>query len=136
MNTSVILLLLADTILVIHFLFVLFVVLSLVVIFLGGALKWQWVSNKTFRILHLIAIGVVVLQAWLGMICPLTVWEMALREQAGAATYAGSFVQHWLQYLLYYTAPDWIFIALYTGFGALVLLSWYLVPVRTKKHGR
>lgn len=129
------LLLLADAILIIHFLVVLFVVGGLLAIYLGHFLTWRWVGNKTFRLLHLLAIAIVVLQSWLGVICPLTVWEMALREKAGAATYAGSFVQHWLQYLLYYTAPDWVFIALYTGFAALVLISWYLVPVRTNKHG-
>ncbi|WP_213998637.1 DUF2784 domain-containing protein [Arsukibacterium sp.] len=129
------LLMLADTILLLHFLFVLFVVVGLLAIYLGYFLQWHWVRAKIFRICHLIAIGIVVLQSWLGVICPLTLWEMALREKAGAATYAGSFVQHWLQYLLYYTAPDWVFIALYTGFGALVLISWYLVPVRTNKHG-
>ncbi|MDX1539185.1 DUF2784 domain-containing protein [Arsukibacterium sp.] len=128
------LLFLADAILIIHFLVVLFVVGGLLAIYLGHFLTWQWVGNKTFRLLHLLAIAIVVLQSWLGVICPLTVWEMALREKAGAATYAGSFVQHWLQYLLYYTAPDWVFIALYTGFAALVLISWYLVPVRTNKH--
>lgn len=129
------LLLLADAILIIHFLVVLFVVGGLLAIYLGHFLTWHWVGNKIFRLLHLLAIAIVVLQSWLGVICPLTVWEMALREKAGAATYAGSFVQHWLQYLLYYTAPDWVFIALYTGFAALVLISWYLVPVRTNKHG-
>ncbi|MBV2129237.1 DUF2784 domain-containing protein [Arsukibacterium indicum] len=133
--SDTLLLLLADTILVIHFLVVLFVVGGLLAIYLGHFLQWYWVGNKAFRLAHLLAITIVVLQSWLGVICPLTVWEMALREKAGAATYAGSFVQHWLQYLLYYTAPDWVFIVLYTGFAALVLISWYLVPVRTKQHG-
>jgi hypothetical protein len=127
------LLLLADTILVLHVLFVVFVVSGLLAIYLGYCLKWHWVSNRKFRILHLIAIGIVVLQSWLGVICPLTLWEMALREQAGAATYTGSFIQHWLQYLLYYSAPNWVFIALYTSFACLVLLSWYLVPVRATR---
>ncbi|SNY49734.1 Protein of Unknown function [Arsukibacterium tuosuense] len=131
------LLLLADAILIIHFLVVLFVVGGLLAIYLGHFLTWHWVGNKTFRLLHLLAIAIVVLQSWLGVICPLTVWEMALREKAGAATYAGSFVQHWLQYLLYYTAPDWVFIALYSGFACLVLMSWYLVPpVSHKKLSR
>ncbi|BFM18250.1 DUF2784 domain-containing protein [Maricurvus nonylphenolicus] len=118
---------LADAILIVHFLFVLFVVFGLFFIFLGHALKWQWVKNRRFRIFHLLAIGIVVFQSWIGVICPLTTWEMTLREAAGAETYAGSFIQHWLQSLLYYTAPEWIFIVLYTGFGALVLASWYVV---------
>jgi hypothetical protein len=65
----------------------------------------------------------VVVQSWLGMICPLTTWEMALREQAGEAVYAGAFISHWLATLLYYHAPEWIFTLVYSAFGALVLLS-------------
>ena len=121
------LLLLADALLLIHVLFVGFVVLGLLAIYAGCFLHWHWVRNRWFRILHLMAIVIVVLQAWLGMICPLTTWEMALREQAGAAVYAGSFIQHWLHQLLYWQAPDWVFIVVYTVFGALVLASWFIV---------
>jgi hypothetical protein len=76
---------------------------------------------------HLIAIGVVVLQSWLGIICPLTTWEMALREKAGDAVYAGTFVSHWLETILYYSAPAWVFVLCYTVFGLLVLASWFWV---------
>lgn len=127
MSEPSLLLILADALLLIHVLFVGFVVLGLVAIYLGFFLHWHWVRNRWFRILHLMAIAIVVLQAWLGMICPLTTWEMALREQAGAAVYAGSFIQHWLHQLLYWQAPDWVFIVVYTVFGALVLASWFIV---------
>lgn len=127
-------LLLADLILIMHVLVAGFVVLGLVAIYLGFFLQWHWVRNRLFRLLHLAAIAIVVLQAWLGQICPLTLWEMALRQKAGGATYAGSFIQHWLQALLYYRAPDWVFTALYTGFGVLVLASWFIVrPYRHSK---
>ncbi|WP_215398357.1 DUF2784 domain-containing protein [Rheinheimera oceanensis] len=134
MAKTSLLLVLADTILVAHFLFVLFVVFGLVAIYCGYVLHWRWVKNRTFRIVHLAAIGIVALQSWLGLICPLTVWEMALRDKAGAATYSGSFIQHWLQQLLYYTAPDWVFMLLYSGFAGLVLASWFLLPPRARKH--
>lgn len=127
MSRELLLLMLADAILVVHVLFVCFVVFGLVAVYLGYFLRWRWVRDLKFRLLHLLAIGIVVLQSWLGVICPLTIWEMALRKQAGAATYAGSFIQHWLHQLLYYTAPQWVFVALYSAFGLLVLLSWFLV---------
>ena len=127
MSEQSLLLLLADALLLIHMLFVGFVVLGLVVIYLGFFLHWRWVRNRWFRILHLMAIVIVVLQSWLGLICPLTIWEMALREKAGAAVYAGSFIQYWLHQLLYWQAPDWVFIVVYTVFGALVLASWFIV---------
>lgn len=118
---------LADTVLVIHVLFIAFVVLGLLAIYAGYFFKWQWVRNKTFRILHLVAIGYVVVQSWLGAVCPLTTWEMALRAEAGTVVYAGSFIQHWLQSLLYYSAPEWLFILVYTLFGSLVAVSWFVV---------
>ncbi len=130
MSNELLLLALADAILVVHTLFVCFVVLGLVAIYLGGILGWRWVRNRIFRIVHLCAIGFVVLQSWLGAICPLTTWEMALREAAGAGTYSGSFVQYWLHRLIYYSAPDWVFVVAYTFFGGLVLLSWVLVRPR------
>lgn len=130
--TTTQLLLLADGILIIHVMFVCFVVFGLVAIYLGYACNWQWIRHRTFRVLHLVAIGIVVLQAWLGMICPLTRWEMALRKAAGDATYAGAFIQHWLHQLLYFTAPDWVFILLYTCFGSLVFASWFIVRPRAK----
>lgn len=130
MSRELLLLMLADAILVVHVLFVCFVVFGLVAVYLGCFLRWRWVRNLKFRLLHLLAIGIVVLQSWLGVICPLTIWEMTLRQQAGAGTYAGSFIQHWLHHLLYYTAPQWVFVALYSVFGLLVLLSWCLVRPR------
>lgn len=121
------LLLLADTILILHVLFVAFVVLGLIAVYVGYFLNWQWVRNRVFRITHLCAIGYVVGQAWLGAVCPLTIWEMALRAEAGAATYSGSFIQYWLRSLLYFTLPEWVFVVVYTLFGSLVLASWFVV---------
>jgi hypothetical protein len=120
-------LILADALLILHTMLVAFVILGLVVTFAGYFLQWQWVRNFWFRLSHLAVIAIVVLQSWLGVLCPLTAWEMALRANAGQAGYDGSFIQHWLQSILYYSAPDWVFVLAYTVFGALVLASWFLV---------
>ncbi len=120
----------ADLILALHTGIVLFIVVGLVLILVGGLRGWSWVRNPVFRLAHLAAIAVVVLQAWLGQICPLTTWEMALRARAGDATYAGSFIAHWLQAFLYYEAPLWVFALCYTVFGALVVLAWFWVRPR------
>ncbi|GAB5451494.1 MAG: hypothetical protein Hals2KO_18220 [Halioglobus sp.] len=127
MTESALYLILADAVLVAHFLFVVFVVMGLAMIFVGYFRRWHWVRNLWFRLLHLAAIAVVVAQAWAGVICPLTTWEMALRARAGAETYAGSFIQHWLQSILYYSAPEWVFVLCYTLFGTLVAASWFIV---------
>ncbi|PLW67949.1 DUF2784 domain-containing protein [Pseudohalioglobus lutimaris] len=134
MSKESLLIFLADAILIVHFFIVLFVVFGLVAIYLGYFLEWNWVRNRVFRILHLVSIGIVVVQSWVGVICPLTVWEMKLRAEAEAETYSGSLIQHWLQSLLYYSAPEWVFIVLYTGFGSLVVASWFVVrpKIRTR----
>ncbi len=123
-------LVLADSLLVLHVAFVAYVVLGLLMIYLGHFLSWSWVRNLWFRTTHLIAIGIVVVQSWLGVICPLTTWEMALRSRAGDASYEGSFIQHWLHAILYFSAPEWVFILSYSVFGGLVLLSWFVIRPR------
>ena len=127
MDDKSIYLLAADSILALHVLFVGFVVCGLILILLGKFLDWAWVRNIWFRLAHLGAIAIVVLQSWLGVICPLTIWEMNLRTRAGDSVYSGSFVGHWLQKLLYYSAPEWVFIVVYSLFGGLVVASWIWV---------
>lgn len=78
---------LADAILVLHTGIVAFVVLGLVAILLGGWLDWVWVRNLWFRITHITLVGFIAAQAWLGELCPLTVWEQGLRRRAGQAAY-------------------------------------------------
>ena len=117
---------LADAILLSHFAFVVFVVAGFLAILIGLLARWQWVHNRAFRITHLAAIGIVVLQAWFGQLCPLTIWENELRQAAGESVYAETFVEHWLHKLLFYQAEPWVFTAIYTAFGVLVVLVWYL----------
>jgi len=124
---------LADTILVIHFAFVVFVVLGFMLILVGLLARWSWVHNRKFRFAHLGAIGLVVLQAWFGQLCPLTVWENELRRRAGQSGYAESFVEHWLHEVLFYQAEPWVFTTVYTCFGVLVVLVWFLGR-RDRKH--
>ena len=116
-------LLLADLIPVVHVLFVLFAVFGFVLIVVGRFVGWTWIYHRTLRIAHLVAIAFVVLQAWLGRLCPLTIWENVLRSRAGQGAYEESFIQHWLQQLLYYDAEPWVFGVVYTIFGALVLVA-------------
>jgi len=117
---------LADAILIVHFAFAVFVVLGFILILIGLLARWSWVHNRKFRVAHLIAIGIVVLQAWFGRLCPLTVWENDLRRLAGESGYAESFVEHWLHKILFFQAAPWVFTAVYTCFGALVVLVWLL----------
>ena len=118
--------LLADSLLVIHFAFVVFVVFGFLLILVGLLASWSWVHNRKFRIMHLVAIGIVVLQAWFGQLCPLTLWEIELRRLAGQSGYTETFVEHWLHEVLFYQAEPWVFTTIYTCFGVLVVLVWFL----------
>ena len=118
----------ADAIGVTHAVIVLFVVGGQALILAGWRLAWRWPRNMPFRVMHLAAIGFVVVQQWLGEMCPLTVWEGELRRQAGAEGYQAGFIADWLDRLLYYSAPSWVFTTVYTLFGALVVVSFVLYP--------
>jgi len=121
---------LADAVLVAHFAVVVFVVGGLALVFIGNIRHWRWVNSLLFRLVHLATVGVVVAQAWLGELCPLTVLESWLRRQAGEAAYSTSFIEHWLQRVLYYEAPLWVFTLVYTAFGMLVAYAWWYFPPR------
>lgn len=123
---------LADLVLALHVAFILFVVGGQILIVAGWALGWAWPRHWLFRLLHLLAIGFVMLEAWVGVICPLTTLENILRSAAGVATYENGFIRYWVRELIFYTAPGWIFTLIYTVFAGLVALSWLVYPPRRK----
>lgn len=130
MNSPALFTLAADIVLFLHVLVVIFNVFGLVLIFVGNVLNWLWIRNPWFRLIHLFTISVVVLLSWLNFLCPLTSIEMALRTRAGDIAYSGSFISHWLENILYYQAPPWVFVVSYTIFGVMVVVSWFLVRPR------
>ena len=117
---------LADALLVVHFLIAGFIVGGLTFVWIGALAGWGWVRNPWFRYLHLAAIVFVAAEALLGVACPLTVWEDLLRGGARP----GTFIGRWVQRLLYYEAPPWVFTTAYVAWGAATLLTFRLVPVR------
>ncbi|HEU0186303.1 MAG TPA: DUF2784 domain-containing protein [Gallionellaceae bacterium] len=128
MPDSPTLLVLADAVLVLHAAVVAFVVAGLAAILIGNFKGWHWVNQPYFRIIHLLAIALVLAEAWLGIPCPLTTLEMWLRRLAGADTYSGGFIAHWLHRLIFYDLPPWVFVLAYSLFAALVLAAWIFWP--------
>ena len=118
--------LLADAILVLHGAFVLFIVGGLAAIWIGIALKKRFAYNPYFRATHLAAIAFVTLETLLGFMCPLTVWEDALRGRSGEP----GFIQRWIHAWLYWNWPPWVFNAIYVAFGGLVAWTWVRFPPR------
>jgi len=124
----------ADIVVVVHFAFVAFVLFGQLAIVLGVMLRWGWVRNMTFRIVHLLSILVVVAEAVAGMTCPLTTWEHDLRALAGQATYAGDFIPNLVHDMLFYDAEGWIFTASYIAFGLLVVGTFIVAPPRRARR--
>jgi hypothetical protein len=83
--------LLADVVVVVHGLFVAFVILGAFL-----ALRWRWLVW-----LHVPAAIWGVLIEYAGWICPLTPLENCLRARAGETAYSGDFIQHYLLDALY-----------------------------------
>ncbi|AUT66008.1 DUF2784 domain-containing protein [Paraburkholderia terrae] len=118
---------LADAVLVLHALIVLFIVGGLMAIWAGAALQYAWVRNRAFRVLHLAAIGVVAILAALDVPCPLTVLEDRLRT---GGTVEQGFVQRWVSHWLYYDFPVWMFAVAYVVFLLIVAITWRCIPPR------
>ena len=121
---------LADALLVLHFLIAGFIVAGLALVWVGALAGWAWIRNPWFRYLHLAAIVFVAAEAMIGYACPLTLWEDLLRGGARPDTFIG----RWVQRLLYYDAPDWVFTAIYATWAAATLATLRLVPPYPRRH--
>jgi hypothetical protein len=122
---------LADTILVVHFAFVLFVIGGFALILAGAIGGWGWIRNPAFRYTHLAAIVFVAIEAIVGVACPLTLWEDALRH---ATPEAPSFIGRWVSRLLYYDLPGWVFTVTYVLFAVAVGVTLWLIPPRSARR--
>lgn len=121
--------LLADLILIVHFAVVLFIVGGLALIWAGAGLGWRWVRHFWFRIAHLAAILFVAGEALLGIWCPLTVWEDALRGTRAET----SFIARWVHRILFYSFPEWVFTIAYVLFALAVIATFYLVRPASRR---
>ena len=121
--------LLADLIVIIHLFYVLFAVGGEVIILFGAALKWKRIRNPLFRISHLVAVGLVAVEAATGMSCPLTVWEYDLRQVTGQTVEMDlSFIARLVRLIIFYDFPPWVFTVMHIAFGLLVVFTYILIP--------
>jgi hypothetical protein len=115
---------LADAVVVVHFLFVLFIVAGVPLVYLGAVLRWAWVRSWRWRALHLGGIVFVAAESLLKLPSPLTDWEDALRGRRPV----GGFMERWIHRIMFYDIPAWVFTVAYVAFAALVLVTWVAVP--------
>ena len=119
--------LIANFILMIHVMVIVFNIGGLLAIIIGAPLRWSWVRNRRFRITHVAMMNFVSLEAILGVSCPLTVLEDWLRGDSGQQ----SFVQRWAGALIYWDVPPWVFTILYLLVTMIIVVAWKMVPPRS-----
>jgi len=116
--------LLAELVLALHLAVIAFNVAGLAVIPLGAKLGWRLVRIRWLRLLHLAALAVVAVQAAVGRACFLTVWQA---ELAGAGR-EEPLIMRWVNSLVVWPLPMWVFATLYLAVFAYALALWWSVP--------
>lgn len=119
---------LGQLVLAIHLLVIAFNVLGLVVIPLGAKLGWGFVRIRGWRVLHVGSWVVVALQAVLGRACFLTLWQDDLSGRGAE----DPMIMRWVNSVIYWDLPMWVFTGLYLALFALVLALWKWVPPRRR----
>jgi hypothetical protein len=119
---------LAEAILAAHLAIILFNVFGLIAVPLGALLGWRFVRVRWWRVMHLVLLGTVALQAVVGRACILTLWQAALADGTASPT---PLIMAWVNRLIYWPLPIWVFAALYLiVFGYALVLLWLVPPAR------
>lgn len=121
---------LSDTVLVIHFAWIIFIIMALPV-----ALCFRL---KRLRIFHTIALVFTIIMQATGTLCPLTIIEEGLRRKSLATfSYDGSFIVTWLRKLIYIEdlgVSLKIIYALTALFLLFTLLTYLFWPIHKRKE--
>lgn len=123
---------LGQLVLALHILIIAFNVAGLVVIPLGGALGWRFVRRPWLRVAHLGSLAVVAAQAVLGRACFLTDWQAALTGDGAH----DPMIMRWVNSVIYWPLPMWVFTALYLAVFAYVAALWWWVRPEGRIVGR
>lgn len=120
---------LADFILYFHLLYVLGVLVPIPLIALGFWHGWKWVRRPWLRNIHVGMILFVVFEVFVGMICPLTEWEAALRARSpGENLYPEGFMAAWISKILFSDFEPWVYVIMYITTALIIIDLYILVP--------
>ena len=117
---------LAAAVLAAHLAIILFNLFGLVAVPIGAVCGWHFVHIRWWRLLHVASLAVVAVQATLGRACILTLWQARLEGSATAAP----LLMRWVEGLVYWRLPLWVFAALYVVVFGYALALLRLVPPR------
>jgi hypothetical protein len=116
---------LADAVLTVHVAIILFNLFGLVAVPIGAVRGWRFVRVRWWRVLHILLLVAVAVQAVAGRACILTVWQAAL---SGAGADRAPLVARWVNRLIYWPLPIWVFTVLYVAVLGYALTLFWLVP--------
>ncbi len=125
--------LLSDVVVVVHFLYALTIIVGLVLIYAGKFLKWRFVKNPVFRLIHLTMIMIVAFESIFHIECPLTYIEYKLLSLAKIHHQNTPFIAGFINKILFWNLPNEFFDMLYVAIAIVILLSFFVVPVDFKK---
>jgi len=116
---------LAEAILAAHLVVIAFNLFGLVAVPLGAWRGWAWVRIRWWRALHLASLAVVAAQAAFGRACFLTLWQSDL-----SGGRADPLIMRWVNSVIYWPLPMWVFTAAYIAIFVYVLALWVWVRPR------
>ena len=119
--------LLADTVVIIHFGFILYVIFGGLLLFWDKRLIW----------IHLVAVVWAAILELFGWICPLTYLEAWLRQLGGSSSYPGGFVEHYILPVIYpafLTRQIQIYLGLLVIIINLMVYAWVYWGYRSLKQ--
>jgi len=117
----------AEAILAAHVAVILFNVFGLIVVPLGAVRGWRFVHIAWWLVLHVVLLAAVAVQALASRACILTLWQ---RDLAGSTAIQTPLIKSWVEQLIYWKLPIWIFAALYTTVFVYAVALLWLVPLR------
>lgn len=116
----------AISVLVLHLAVIAFNVAGCVLIPLGAWRGWRWVREFWWRLAHLLSLAVVAAQALSGRACFLTIWQ----GDISGASHVQPLIASWLDRVIYWPLPLWVFAMAYVAVFAYVVALWIVVRPR------
>ena len=110
-------------VLALHLAIIAFNVAGCVLIPIGAWRRWRWVREFWWRLAHVLSLAVVALQALMGRACFLTIWQ----GDASGASHVQPMIAGWINRLIYWPLPLWVFAVAYAAVFAYVIALWFCV---------
>lgn len=114
-------------VLALHLAIIAFNVAGCVLVPIGAWRRWRWVREFWWRLAHVLSLAVVALQALMGRACFLTIWQ----GDVSGASHAQPLIAGWINRLVYWPLPLWVFAVAYVVVSAYVIALWFCVRPRT-----